>query len=235
MTLINCDYCGGEFNKKPSLIEKSENNFCDSDCYGSYLSENRSGNDHPQYNKKKVTCKNCGKEKEVSPSHHEKVENHYCNAECQAEYEDRSGENNHFWKGGKETVECEYCESLVEVHQYRTEEYDTFFCNVDCRGKWATEEFSGENHPLWEGYSEYYGEDWLAIRDLVRERDNGTCQICGTDSNELGQWPDVHHIKPVKDFEDPNNANYPMNLISLCSSCHGKVEQGELECPTRAQ
>lgn len=224
-----CDQCGSEFWRKPSL--KNGRNFCDQDCLGNWMSENRSGEDHPQYARVEVECANCGEQKEVTPSHHEKVENHFCGPECQVEYEDRTGENNPFWKGGKVEVECTYCGDKQEVYPHRYEESKDFFCDVDCRGKWATESFSGKNHPLWENYSGYYGEDWLVMRDKVRKRDNGECQICGTGKDELGQWPDVHHIKPVNEFDDPDDAHFLANLICLCSSCHGKVEQGQIEAP----
>lgn len=231
MTVISCDYCGEDFNKKPSLIEKTDNDFCSNECRGQWNSENRSGENHPQYNRISVNCTNCGDEKEVTPSHHEKVENHFCDPDCQAEYEDRSEENNPSWKGGKETVNCTYCSKEFKVYQWRYEEEKDFFCDVNCRGSWATESFSGKSHPLWEGYSADYGGSWLSVRKEVRQRDNGECQICGVDKEKLGQWPDVHHIEPVKNFDDPDEANFPGNLISLCSSCHGKVEQGEIQAP----
>lgn len=231
MTIISCDYCGEDFNKKPSLIEKSNRDFCSHSCRGSWQSENNSGENHQQYNRLAVECVNCGKEKEVIPSHHEKVENHFCGPICQSEYEDRTGENNHFWKGGKRDVSCTYCGGEMEVYPNRYEEDKDFFCDMDCRGKWATEFFSGSNHPLWDNYSGDYGEEWLSIREKVRQRDGGECQICHASKSELGQWPDVHHIEPVNSFDDPDEANFPGNLISLCSSFHGKVEQDQIDAP----
>lgn len=229
-----CDFCGSDFWRKPSL--KGGRNFCDKNCQGSWKSENISGEDHHQYERIEVTCNNCGDSLKVVPSHHEKVDNHYCDHNCQTEYEDRSGSNNPSWKGGKEVVECHYCGSELKVYQYRYKNEDRFFCGYSCRGDWATEKFSGENHPLWSGYSENYGAGWLAMRKKARKRDNGTCQICGKSKEELGKWPDVHHIQPVTSFEDKNNAHFLDNLILLCSSCHGKVEQGELKTtPTKTQ
>lgn len=224
MVEIKCDYCGKIFNKKPSLIERSDNDFCSNSCKGKWTAGER----HPQYDQIEVNCANCGEGKTVPPSQYEKTNNHFCNAKCQAEYEDRSGQANSAWMGGKKKVCCTQCGNFLEVHSYRFEDGKDFFCDVDCRGNWATESFSGENHPLWEGYSENYGEDWLKLRNKARKRDDGKCQICGIDKEQLGKWPDVHHIEPVKSFEEPEQANFLDNLVCLCSSCHGKVEQGEI-------
>jgi predicted HNH restriction endonuclease len=34
----------------------------------------------------------------------------------------------------------------------------------------------------------------------------------------------VHHIKPFREFDHPEEANKPENLIGLCQSCHMKRE-----------
>jgi 5-methylcytosine-specific restriction endonuclease McrA len=231
MPEVNCDYCDEQFYKRPSRIENTENDFCSQECYGEWVSDNRSGEDHHQYDRIVVECKNCGSEKEVHPSHHEKVDNHFCGIDCQVEYEDRSGKNNNFWKGGKVSVSCENCGKEKEVQPYRYEEYENFFCDVACRGEWATREFSGENHPLYSNYTENYGTNWLQVRQKVRERDNGKCRVCGVSKEELGKWPDTHHIIPKSEFDTPEKSNFVENLVLLCSECHGKVEQGIIEIP----
>ena len=60
----NCDYCGIEFNKKPSRIKKTNKDFCSMKCKGKWLSENKRGEDNPNYKgaRKKIKCQNCGKE-----------------------------------------------------------------------------------------------------------------------------------------------------------------------------
>ena len=61
------------------------------------------------------------------------------------------------------------------------------------------------------------------MKETIRERDQGSCQLCGKkESIEVilygtGEKLDVHHIDYDKD-----NSN-PMNLISLCKECHGKT------------
>jgi 5-methylcytosine-specific restriction endonuclease McrA len=55
------------------------------------------------------------------------------------------------------------------------------------------------------------------LKEFIRERDNHNCQICKTNQEEFDKKLHVHHI----DFDKKNNS--PFNLISLCKSCHGKV------------
>lgn len=78
----------------------------------------------------------------------------------------------------------------------------------------------GRNHPAYiDGRSIYRGEDWRWQRRLCLERDNFTCQSCGKE-----KYIQVHHIFPYEESKD----NRLTNLISLCGSCHRKVELGTL-------
>ncbi|KKN17798.1 hypothetical protein LCGC14_0962210 [marine sediment metagenome] len=49
-------------------------------------------------------------------------------------------------------------------------------------------------------------------RNLILERDNFECRICGNNNLQL----DIHHIKP-KEFGGEHKES---NLITLCKSCH---------------
>ncbi|MEK7092136.1 MAG: HNH endonuclease, partial [Patescibacteria group bacterium] len=51
------------------------------------------------------------------------------------------------------------------------------------------------------------------FRNVVRERDNWTCQKCGSI-----EYVQAHHIDAVKDY--PLFANLPDNGITLCVYCH---------------
>ena len=57
---------------------------------------------------------------------------------------------------------------------------------------------------------------WLRIINEIRERDNFTCQLCGKKNHIL----DIHHIIPYRITQNNN----PKNLISLCKSCHAKID-----------
>ena len=57
-----------------------------------------------------------------------------------------------------------------------------------------------------------------SLKELIRNRDDRKCQICGCLEVECIRKLDVHHI----DY-DKKNIN-PDNLISLCISCHRKTD-----------
>lgn len=84
------------------------------------------------------------------------------------------------------------------------------------------ERLVGENNPNWKGgYEPYYGPNWRQQRRFARERDNFICQLCGSEEN--GRKHDVHHIIPFRELTDYEVANELENLLTLCSSCHRKV------------
>ena len=79
-----------------------------------------------------------------------------------------------------------------------------------------------------------YGPNWETQRRKARRRDGFHCQMCGVSEDELGRELDVHHKRPFREFEyDPTDptradryllANALDNLISLCPTCHRRVE-----------
>jgi hypothetical protein len=82
----------------------------------------------------------------------------------------------------------------------------------------------GKNHPNYKGgislkeFEEAFGmepEEWKKLAQEIRIRDNFTCQLCGKKNAT-----DVHHIIPRRIRID----NSPDNLITLCRSCHIKIE-----------
>lgn len=87
-----------------------------------------------------------------------------------------------------------------------------------------------------------YGPGWRKQRERARERDSYTCQLCDTQDFSPYEKPDVHHIYPRRIFgyipgENCNHtwANDIDNLVTLCASCHGKVERKVRNVPIRFQ
>lgn len=87
--------------------------------------------------------------------------------------------------------------------------------------------YEGERNKLWKGgrSNTIYKGRWANQRDKARERDNWRCQRCGVKESDISRELDVHHKKPYRKFEDKENANKLENLITLCRSCHGKMER----------
>ncbi len=76
---------------------------------------------------------------------------------------------------------------------------------------------------LWQSSPNQYGTDWDKIRLKIITRDENRCQLCG--SLFTSQILHVHHKIPFRSFTDAVVANQMSNLITLCPSCHKRVEQ----------
>jgi RNA-directed DNA polymerase len=83
----------------------------------------------------------------------------------------------------------------------------------------------------WTGYEARRGMEDL--RPLALERDGHTCQICG--QPVTAQTAQVDHLKPVRRFKRPVDANVLNNLWTLCIECHQwKTESDRrMESPLR--
>ncbi|QSG02437.1 Restriction endonuclease, McrA/HNH family [Natranaeroarchaeum sulfidigenes] len=103
---------------------------------------------------------------------------------------------------------CRWCGALLKRHP--SDLKDTTrgpFCNLECYGNWLSDNIIGKNHHQWRGGEIYYGQSWWEMRRIALERDNHECSNCGKSPDDLGQNPDVHHLKPVREFEDPGEAH----------------------------
>jgi DEAD/DEAH box helicase domain-containing protein len=75
---------------------------------------------------------------------------------------------------------------------------------------------------MWSNSPNDYGSNWQKQRELARARDKYRCQLCGVP--EGSKEHHVHHKIPFRMFETTEQANQLVNLITLCMSCHRKVE-----------
>jgi len=118
----------------------------------------------------------------------------------------------------KVEVICQWCDKKYKVEPWRVE--TTKYCSRSCHGKARSENIKGENNPNWRGGSTnfpYPPEFNKELSDLIRERDNYTCQLCEKTEEENGRRLSVHHI-------DYNRQNCnPKNLTTLCTGCNVKV------------
>jgi len=91
------------------------------------------------------------------------------------------------------------------------------------------ETIEGEKHPRWVENPEYnYGPNWQEQRRKAIEEGDEQCRACGMSRQEhrdkYGRDIQVHHIIPLRKFDEPKNANKLSNLTPLCSGCHRRYE-----------
>lgn len=127
-----------------------------------------------------------------------------------------------------EDVVCYSCGKEDSVMPSRVTK-DLYLCSRKCLDNYNSERMKGENNPRYkDGNSRgsNYDRVWKEIKQKAIDRDNGSCCICESDDNIH-----VHHLKPVRTFDNSENAHFLANTITLCSSCHPKVEHGKIEIP----
>lgn len=90
------------------------------------------------------------------------------------------------------------------------------------------EEVPTETH--WTGYEKRPGMEDI-IPHILR-RDGYTCQICG---NQFPRKLEVDHIRPVRRFRRPIDANSFDNLQTVCSTCHRVKTEYDRQMESRVQ
>lgn len=222
-----CEHCDSYFRAP------HQQKYCSEQCRDEAVSF--AGEDNPNYRggRDTTTCDLCGDEFEFYPSEKSGL---YCPT-CVETKQWRTTpvvekDDNPLWNGGKRVVTCEICGS--EEERWPSEIVGVTVCSETCRRQWLSEAFTGEGHPNWTGGGEAtYGKGWNAVRRRALERDGHRCRRCGATKDELGREPDVHHIVPVRWFEEaaflhPADAHTLDNVISLCISCHRKADFGKV-------
>jgi 5-methylcytosine-specific restriction endonuclease McrA len=211
-----CNGCGTDFYDPKSRLE-----YCD-DC------DPNAGENNGNWKgaKETTSCERCGSTFEYYPSDKEGI---YC-SECieYGEGLDELGMDKFAERVGRV---CEQCGTRLKVLRSKVEREPVRFCSQECHGEWISENLHGEDHHCWKGGEVEYGGHWWYVRRQARERDDYTCQMCGTTKEELGRHPDVHHIDPIREFENPQDAHTIDNVVSLCPSCHHLVENGSGDLP----
>lgn len=220
VTLPNrvCNGCDTSF-----YDPKARRKYCD-DCNPNAGEHNGNWKDA----KETTNCSRCGQRFEYYPSDKDGV---YC-SDCVASADEFLGDA---YVKDAERVEktCEQCGCSMNVLQSRLDKGNGRFCSQDCVGDWLSENVVGEKHHMWmEGDTVYRGK-WWKVRRKARERDDHECRCCGTTATDEGRELDVHHIRPVREFDDPQDAHTLQNVVTLCRSCHRNVEEGNTEVPQR--
>lgn len=147
MITIICKQCGKEFFVSKSREHTAK--FCNSTCYGKWLSENK---DHLNFSLQEneqitIICKYCGKKFGVAKYREHTAK--FCNNICYGKWlsENNTGSNNPAWEGGQIIKICEECGNSYKIDKYRSE--SSHFCSCDCMGKNYEKSLLGENSPNW--------------------------------------------------------------------------------------
>ena len=180
------------------------------------------GKGNPNYKggKIKIKCEQCGIEFDVSPYKIKEGCRNFCSIECTGRWKSENirGDECYQWNGGLVTQICKECGIEFKAHPCLIKKGYGIFCSRKCGGEWASKNRSGNKSHNWKGgisFEEYPEEFDDALKQLIRERDDFTCQLCWKEENEK-KHP-IHHI-------DYNKKNCNLwNLITLCRGCNAKV------------
>ena len=199
--MSKCEICGKEFKNERGVAIHSTHVHGESNSGFTY------------------ECTYCGGEVERSQKWDENV---FCDRSCFSKYlsETRKGANHPNSNG--EEIECEWCGEEYYVPQYRVEK--SRFCSRECKDKSLTKN-TQEDHPRWKGgHPRHYSGKWHQKRKERLEIDDYVCVVCGRGKQELGREPSVHHIQPVRTFDDEQDAHRVDNLVTLCRKHHSEWE-----------
>jgi len=210
MPIVTCARCGKQFHKKPSKIKRAKNHYCSFECRKAIHF---------------ITCEWCGKRAVATRHGSGRYIQRFCSVICR-------NKALAFKQRKRTTINCDHCGSEFETPIYRLHQAILHFCSMDCKNKYHSSAMSSVGNPRWNGgHSGYRGQDWQSIRKIVLKRDNYICQGCGMSNGkcieQFGGSLQIHHIISYAETK----ANYINNLISLCNSCHSKVEFGVIPCP----
>lgn len=120
-------------------------------------------------------------------------------------------------------LNCKTCGATFEAIQSRKDKRK--YCSRECYYD-GMHMPTGEDHWSWKETPERRpnGREWDELRARCRRRDDYSCQLCGIHESDYKHELDVHHLRRVREFENPRDANALDNVVSLCRSCHRKAE-----------
>lgn len=113
---VNCHHCGGEFRLPEWRQDRAERHFCTKECRADWLSEENTGEDHPQWagDEAELECEWCDEQFRRWPSVQENRAGRFCSHGCYMEWVQdtpreesgifgpiRAGEDSLRWRGGK--------------------------------------------------------------------------------------------------------------------------------------
>lgn len=231
MKALTCENCGDEFERYPSQITDGDN-FCSRDCMYDWREDNTFYSKYPEledrefirerHHDRGMTMEEIAEEVGCSSSQvHKRARQH--DIEPQREKYVELADEDWLRKHNHEKEMRLY--EMANLIGCTRSAVGFAMRRKDLEVKRHHSNPKGENSPFWEeGYDHYYGPNWQEKREEARSRDNYRCQDCGVHEDELDIPLHVHHINPLKNFDDVEEANKLTNLVSLCQPCHNRWE-----------
>jgi len=228
----NCAECDSEIHIPPSQVKEvggyeQKNHFCDKECESKFKKREWVDENHPSWDggREHLTCNECSETYSVKPSKADQSK--FCSRECKRKS----------WKVDKKEYSCANCNKQVKLKPYVRNKSNEVTCSKKCFKEYLSELRKGEANPQWKGGRFlYYGPNWQDQRSKALERDDYSCEECDMtrDSHYQHYNEDlhVHHKVPRRQiidedeptFEQFELANSLDNLVTLCKSCHKKLE-----------
>jgi hypothetical protein len=214
-----CQFCRKPFTV-PAYIS-SKRVCCSRACLGQ-LKSNHPGNVWTEFQ-----CENCGVLARKRTYRMNAGSHKFCSKKCHHEWATK--QTPLYWR----TLTCVICSVEFKRSRYFVETRgDAKCCSRQCLNKYNSIIKQREKNVNWNGGSQTkdYGPNWFWQKKQARKRDSFRCVLCHVQPHV---WKlDVHHITAFKTFgwvpgENENylQANDLANLITLCRTCHRKVEK----------
>lgn len=130
---------------------------------------------------------------------------------------------------------CVTCGKEYRTNTHHVRLRGSAYCSRKCMGEAKSQTMKAAGNPNYRGGTiTYRGGNWGKQKRAALERDGYCCQICRKKVGRKNWDYGIHHIVPYREFNgDYKSANQLANLITLCRSCHARVEWGKLPCPKR--
>lgn len=196
-TSYTCQQCGMAFTDKACRNRK----FCSKQCADASPKE-KWGQIGVKF------CECCQKPFEIPVNAKAASRQRFCSRKCFSEYKRNQHAPN----------VCKNCGR--EFHVIPSQKARPY-CSPSCYIEYKTTHI-----PQRSGDVSLYGLNWYEQRENRRHIDNYRCQHCGVHEGDLSYQLHVHHVVPFREFgiERYEDANQLSNLVSLCSTCHKRLE-----------
>lgn len=129
--IVQCSFCEKDLKRKPSQVKKRKNHFCDKICFGKWNSENKKGENHPNYKRVIVNCSFCNKPITIKNYQFEQNENHFCDKECQGKWNSQNKVGKDHPTYSQVNKICQHCGQTYSVAKYR--EKISLYCSEECK------------------------------------------------------------------------------------------------------